>query len=52
MRRLTWRWAVAAALVAVLGALPTLAGALPAGRAEVTPERLRALVVGSVDVGW
>ena len=52
MQRLTWRWAVAAALVAVLAALPALAGALPAGRADLPPERLRELVLGSVDVGW
>lgn len=52
MRRLTWRWAVAGALVAVLAALPALAGALPAERADLSPERLRELVVASVDVGW
>ena len=43
---------MAAALVAVLAVLPALAGALPAGRTDASPERLRDLVVGSVDVGW
>jgi hypothetical protein len=52
VQRLSWRWAVAGGLVVVLAALPALAGALPAGRSELSPERLRELTLGSADVGW
>src|SRR5688572_14575951 len=52
MGRLTWRWAVVGAVVALLASLPTLARALPADDTDAAAEELRDRVLASVDVGW
>ena len=52
MRIKAWRWAAAAALVALLGAVPALAGLLPTGNSDLTAEQLRDLVRASDQVGW
>lgn len=52
MGRASWRWAVTAALVAVLVALPSLAGAVPAQGSGASPEELLAKVRASTAVGW
>lgn len=41
-----------AALVGVLVALPSVVRALPAGRSDLTAQRLRDLIRASADVGW
>lgn len=46
------RWAVVAALVAVLAGLPALVGALPAGDAAVSAVVLRASVLDSARLGF
>lgn len=46
------RWAVVAALVALLLALPALVGALPADDSDLTAEQLRDRVRASASVGW
>ncbi len=48
----TWRWGAVAAAVAVLIALPPLAGALPAAESNRTAEELLASVRASGSVGW
>jgi hypothetical protein len=52
VRRLSWRWGVVAALVAVLASLPSLAGALPAERSTLNPAGLLERIRASGDVGW
>jgi len=50
--RASWRWAVAASVVAFLAALPTLAGALPVHAASTPPAELVKRIRASTAVGW
>lgn len=52
MRRLGWRWAVVAAGVAAVTALPSLAGALPVDAPPVPPAELLERIRASSAVGW
>lgn len=52
MAGLTWRWAVVAVLVGLLGALPSLAGALPSDSVEIGADELLERVRSSDAVGW
>ena len=48
----SWRWAVVAAGVAVLAALPSLAGALPVRSSDVPPAELAQRIRASAAVPW
>jgi len=48
----SWRWGAVAASVAVLAALPSAVGALPAAHSDVSAEQLRARVRASAAVAW
>ncbi len=50
--RVTWRWAVVAAVVTGLAAVPALAGALPADGSDASAEQLLAQVRASSTVAW
>ena len=52
MSRLSWRWGVLAAVVGSLVALPSLAGALPSQRSELTAQQLLERVRASDEVSW
>lgn len=52
MRRASWRWGAATAVVAVLVALPSMAGALPVHVPAVAPAELLTRIRASSSVGW
>ena len=52
MRRVSWRWALVAAMAGTLVAVPALAGALPAEPSQVTAPELLQRVRGSAAVGF
>ena len=52
VERASWRWAVAAAVLAALAALPALAGAVPVDDPEVPPTELLSRVRASGSVNW
>jgi hypothetical protein len=47
-----WRWALVAALLAVLGSLPAALGALPAADAGTSATALRDRALASAPLGW
>jgi hypothetical protein len=50
--RLTWRWSVVVAVVALLGSLPTVVRSWPVDQVDVSAGALRDLVRASGSVGW
>ena len=53
MRRVSWRWVPVAVVLALLCALPSLAGALlPVSDSHLSPGQLLARIRGSDRVGW